>query len=138
MAFCCFILFLFSYGFFYPCKVSKIRVAENRSEDFYTGKIFLSRSGNPQILSCVVKRYKQRLRLLSELFDETEAVNTAMSMTNAPFTYFALALPLIAVVASLVGIGIYTSLMLLLVVFMCVYPDIWLRMRVKEKNEAIL
>lgn len=84
------------------------------------------------------KRYKKRLRLLSELFDETEAVNTAISMTNAPFTYFALALPLVTVVASLGGDRLYISLMLLLVVFMCVYPDLWLHMRVKEKNEAIL
>lgn len=83
-------------------------------------------------------RYKRRVRQLTEFYDEYDSVKIALSMTNAPYTYAALFLPFIIPVAVFEKGKLYTLLIFLLFIFMCFYPDIWIRMRIKNRNEAIL
>lgn len=91
-----------------------------------------------RILHVSSKPYKMRLRKLSELYDEHDAVRIALAATNAPYTYAALSLPLIAITFVFSKNRIFSLLILVLFFFMCIYFDLWLNSRIKNRNESIL
>lgn len=91
-----------------------------------------------RILHVSSDSYKRRVRQLTEFYDEYDSIKIALSMTNAPYTYAALFLPLIIPVVVFEKGKLYILIILLLFVFICFYPDIWISMRIKNRNEAIL
>ncbi len=120
-----------------------VRYRNNRTQPtglkiFIFEKIFYLGAFIRRVFHVSSARYKRRVRQLTEFYDEYDSVKIALSMTNAPYTYAALFLPLIIPVAVFVKGKLYTLLILILLIFMCFYPDIWISMRIKNRNEAIL
>lgn len=105
---------------------------------FVFEKYFYLGAAIRRVLHVSAKPYKRRLRKLYELYDEHDAVRIALAATNAPYTYAALSLPLVATTFVFSKNRMLPLLILVLLLFMCVYFDLWLDIRIKNRNDSIL
>lgn len=79
----------------------------------------------------------RRKRLLMEMYDQNMANEINANASYASPTYVALGVPLIAFIGAFTGNATVLLASLCLLVFMCLYFDIWLRNRIEARHMEI-